>query len=85
LEVAAGQSLIFAITGTEAGDFGDARLNIKLNKPGSSIATANFLDTTAGPSVSVSGNSQDYPTSYASSCNNATDDGPDVVSEQAQG
>lgn len=78
IEVTAGQVLIFHVTGTEATDFGAFKLSINLQKPGSTLSLATFLDAKA--TVVASGNSLGYPDTVTSPCAEAnTTDGPDVV------
>lgn len=72
-----GQPLTFAITGTEASDFGPVKLGLDLALPGSSFALANYIGARAN--LTATGNSKGYPVTYGSRCNGGKPDGPDVV------
>lgn len=80
MEVTAGQVLIFHVTGTEATDFGAFKLSLNLQKPGSTLSLATYLDGSAGP-VGTTGDNEGYPNTFTSPCT-ATNksDGPDAVS-----
>ncbi len=78
----AGQVLIFHVTGTEATDFGAFKLSLDLQKTGSSLSLATFLDASA--SVTTSGDNQGFPNTYTSPCTEANKtDGPDQVGTAA--
>ncbi|KAL4420513.1 hypothetical protein ABPG75_010169 [Micractinium tetrahymenae] len=76
LEVKKGQPLTFAVTGTEASDFGPAKLGQELSLPGSSFALANYIGNRA--SMTASGSTKGYPATFASKCNAGKPDGPDM-------
>ncbi|PSC72081.1 hypothetical protein C2E20_4611 [Micractinium conductrix] len=77
IKVKKGQAYIFAVTGVDVGDFGAFKLNLNLEKSGSSMAIAEFIGAKA--KMTVSGNNKGNPTTFAAKCGTSKSDGPDMA------